>query len=124
MAAGVSPAVGTRWFRECGGMPPLNLGPQSGRYLSFVEREEIAILQARGCGVREISRHGRSVRTDDQASEAILHILPQFTVRSELGNFRTLRTPIGVPLGGRGPVLEISTSCSRVPPQFSRDRRR
>ena len=64
VAAGVSPAVGTRWFRECGGMPPLNLRPQSGRYLSFVEREEIAILQARGCGVREISRQlGRSPST-------------------------------------------------------------
>ena len=46
VAAGVSPAVGTRWFRQCGGMPPFNLRPVSGRYLSFVEREEIAVLQA------------------------------------------------------------------------------
>jgi IS30 family transposase len=29
----------------------------SGRYLSFAEREEIALLRARGCGVREIARH-------------------------------------------------------------------
>jgi hypothetical protein len=50
--AGASPAVGTRWFREAGGMRPITLTPVSGRYLSFAEREEIAILRARGCGVR------------------------------------------------------------------------
>ena len=54
--AGVSPAVGTRWFREAGGMPPISLAPLSGRYLSFAEREEIAILRARGHAVREIAR--------------------------------------------------------------------
>ena len=59
MAAGVSPAVGARWFRQCGGMPPFSLRPLSGRYLSFVEREEIAVLQARGCGIREIARQLR-----------------------------------------------------------------
>ena len=38
--------------------------PVSGRYLSFVEREEIAVLHARECGVREIARHlGRSPST-------------------------------------------------------------
>ncbi len=62
--AGVSPAVGTRWFREGGGMPSVSPSPLSGRYLSFVEREEIAILQARDCGVREIAqRLGRSPST-------------------------------------------------------------
>ncbi len=64
VAAGVSPAVGTRWFRECGGMPPFSLRPPSGRYLSFVEREEIAVLRARGHGVREIARQlGRAAST-------------------------------------------------------------
>jgi IS30 family transposase len=62
--AGVSPAVGTRWFREAGGMPPITRARVSGRYLSFAEREEIAILRARGCGVREIARRaGRSAST-------------------------------------------------------------
>jgi IS30 family transposase len=56
VAAGVSPAVGTRWFREAGGMPSLTLAPTSGRYLSFAEREEIAILHAQKLGVREIAR--------------------------------------------------------------------
>ena len=64
VAVGVSPSVGARWFRQCGGMPPLKLHPLSGRYLSFVEREEIAILRARGGGVREIARQlGRSPST-------------------------------------------------------------
>jgi len=62
--AGVSPAVGVRWFREGGGMPSVTLASLSGRYLSFAEREEIAILRARGCGVREIARQlGRSPST-------------------------------------------------------------
>jgi hypothetical protein len=59
VAAGVSPAVGVRWFREGGGMPSISQLPLSGRYLSFGEREEIAILNARDCGVREIARQMR-----------------------------------------------------------------
>ena len=56
--------VGSRWFRENGGMAPFSFVPVSGRYLSFVEREEIAVLHARQCGVREIARHlGRSPST-------------------------------------------------------------
>ncbi len=31
-------------------MPPIRLTPPSGRYLSFVEREEIAIMNAVDCG--------------------------------------------------------------------------
>jgi IS30 family transposase len=62
--AGVSPAVGTRWFREAGGMPPSDFAPHTGRYLSFLEREEIAILRTYGYGVREIATHlGRSPST-------------------------------------------------------------
>lgn len=65
VAAGVSPAVGVRWFREHGGMTPSSLlAPLSGRYLSFAEREEVALLRARGCGVRAIARRlGRSAST-------------------------------------------------------------
>ena len=63
-AAGVSLAVGSRWFRDGGGMPPISLAPLSGRYLSFAEREEIAILHAQRVGVREIARRlGRSGST-------------------------------------------------------------
>src|SRR5215218_1482957 len=55
-AVGVSQAVGSRWFRDRGGMPPISLAPLSGRYLSFAEREEIAILHAQRVGVRAIAR--------------------------------------------------------------------
>lgn len=56
IAVGVSSPVGSRWFREAGGMRPISLAPLSGRRLSFAEREEIAILKAQGAGVREIAR--------------------------------------------------------------------
>ena len=63
IGVGVSEAVGSRWFREAGGMPPSTLGrsskPPSGRYLLFAEREEIALLRAQGCGVREVARRLR-----------------------------------------------------------------
>ena len=62
--AGVSPAVGGRWFRQAGGMPPISLTLLSSRYLSFAEREEIAILHAQHVGVRVIARRlGRSPST-------------------------------------------------------------
>jgi IS30 family transposase len=68
VSAGVSPAVGIRWFRTAGGMPPSHLSssskPLSGRYLSFADREEIALLRAQGHGVREIARRlGRAAST-------------------------------------------------------------
>src|ERR1041385_5054827 len=61
LAVGASSAAGGRWFRQRGGMPTFMLAPVSGRYLSFAEREEIAMLKAQGAGVREIARRlGRS----------------------------------------------------------------
>ena len=64
VVAGVSPAVGTRWFREGGGMSTVSPAPLSGRFLSFVEREEIAVLHAQGYGVRGTARRlGRSPST-------------------------------------------------------------
>jgi len=64
LAVGASQAAGSRWFRERGGMPTFMLDPISGRYLSFQEREEIALLKAQGAGVREIARRlGRSPST-------------------------------------------------------------
>jgi IS30 family transposase len=63
-AVGVSAPVGCRWFRHGGGMPPMDLAPLSGRYLSFREREEIAILNAQQLGVCEIARRiGRHLST-------------------------------------------------------------
>jgi IS30 family transposase len=60
MEVGISQPVGTRWFREAGGMAPLHLSRSSkqlsGRYLAFAERERIALSRAQGLGVREIAR--------------------------------------------------------------------
>jgi len=62
--AGVAPAVGSRWFRQAGGVRTHPPTPLSGRYLSFAEREEIALLRAKDCGIRAIARQvGRSAST-------------------------------------------------------------
>lgn len=68
ISVGASQAVGTRWFRRAGGMAPSHLSPSSKplseRYLSFSEREEIALLRAQGRGVRAIARQlGRAGST-------------------------------------------------------------
>jgi len=53
---GVSWPVASRWFRHAGGMPPISLDEPTGRYLSFAEREDIALLRVQGIGVRQIAR--------------------------------------------------------------------
>lgn len=60
--------VGARWFRHAGGMPPTHLAPSApplrGRYLSFAEREVLALLRVQGLGVRECARRmGRAPST-------------------------------------------------------------
>src|SRR3981081_3916610 len=72
-AAGISPAVGARWFRHSGVVPSVTQSPLSGRCLAFVEREEIALLRDRGYGdarsnsafdeIAERNRIHRSVRS-------------------------------------------------------------
>ena len=64
IAAGVSGPVAFRWFRHAGGVKPCLPSVVSGRYLSFGEREDIAIWHAQGIGVRAIARRlGRSAST-------------------------------------------------------------
>jgi IS30 family transposase len=53
---GVPGVVGIRWFREGGGLPTISMAARSDRYLSFAEREEIALQKALGTGVRDIAR--------------------------------------------------------------------
>jgi IS30 family transposase len=61
---GVDRSTGLRWFIEAGGMSPIDLAEPRGRYLSFREREEIALDRAAGLGIREIARRlGRSPST-------------------------------------------------------------
>ena len=62
--AGVSADRGFRWFRECGGVPPVSLAEPVGRYLSLSEREEISRGLAAEMSFRAIARHlGRNVAT-------------------------------------------------------------
>jgi IS30 family transposase len=63
LVAGVPPAIGVRWFRTAGGIRPAmfgpSAGPPSGRYLSFREREEIAVLRVQSYSIQEIARRLR-----------------------------------------------------------------
>jgi IS30 family transposase len=62
--AGVSGPVAFRWFRHAGGVNPGLSATVSGRYLSFVERENVALWRAQNVTVREIARRlGRSPST-------------------------------------------------------------
>ena len=54
--AGVSSPVAFRWFRHAGGVNPHLPPTVSGRFLSFAEREDIAIWRAQQLGVREMAR--------------------------------------------------------------------
>ena len=53
---GISKPAGARLFSQGGGMPTVTQLPMSHRFLSFAEREDIAMHRASGCGVREIAR--------------------------------------------------------------------
>jgi IS30 family transposase len=64
LEAGVSSPVAYRWFRHAGGVNPALPPTVSGRYLSFAEREDIALWRVQKLGVREIARRlGRSPST-------------------------------------------------------------
>ena len=64
LEAGVSGPVGFRWFRHAGGVNPRLPATVSGRYLSFAEREDIAIWHAQDLSAREIARRlGRDPST-------------------------------------------------------------
>ena len=62
--AQVNGSTAQRWFRECGGVAPLELSEPEGRYLTLSEREEIAIGLAQQLSYREIGRRiGRAAST-------------------------------------------------------------
>src|SRR3954464_3583185 len=108
-AAGVSEQTGGRWFVEAGGMPPIKLAEPSGRYLSFVEREEIAVLLAQRLSIREIAR--RIGRRPSTVSRELGRNTPRYGAarggRLRLGLFRAppAHPPPPPPAGrpGRGP---------------------
>jgi IS30 family transposase len=90
LEAGVDTATGTRWFRQAGGMSPLDLAEPTGRYLTFAEREEIALLRATGLGVREIARHvGRHASTiSRELARGCLKRRPRGRYRASVAQFR------------------------------------
>ncbi len=62
--AGTYRKKGTRWVAACGGVRPRRSRDLPGRYLSFSEREEIALARARGESARLIARRlGRAPST-------------------------------------------------------------
>lgn len=64
LEARVSGPVGFRWFRHAGGVNPRLPPAVSGRYLSFSEREDIAIWHSQEVSAREIARRlGRDPST-------------------------------------------------------------
>ena len=93
LASGVSQPVGTRWFREAGGMAPISMVALSGRFLSFGEREELALLHAQRLAVREIARRmERSPSTISRASrKSCYRCLHKPRNRLGYGLTRTLR---------------------------------
>jgi hypothetical protein len=112
--AGVLEPVGVRWFRDGGGMPTVTFAPLSGRHLSFEEREEIALLRARGIGIRAIARRlGRSPST----------------VSRELRRIAATRggkldaAPIPLPFLNLGPVASVAQhaqiECRRRAGEFT-----
>ena len=110
-AVGVSSPVGSRWFREAGGMRPVSLAPLSGRYLSFAEREEIAILKAKGCGVREIARQTRPFARRRSAGSCA-GMRPPGRSRRVIGPSMPSGTLIGGPRDPRWPSWLPTRSCA------------
>ena len=56
VAVGVSGTIGQKWFRDAGGMPPLELSPPSSRFLSASDRETIGLELAAGRTRAHIAR--------------------------------------------------------------------
>src|SRR4051794_37087408 len=71
-------------------MSPLDLAEPTGRYLTFDEREEIALLRAAGLGVREIARQvGRDASTiSRELARGCLNRRPRGRYRASVAQFR------------------------------------
>jgi hypothetical protein len=68
--------------------------------------------------------HRAAVGTDDRPGEPVLHIEPQRVVGGELCPLWTPGLPIGMPLRGRGPMVQGSATGRSVAAQVALDRRR
>ena len=90
LEVGVEGSTGRAWFAQAGGMSPLDLAEPTGRYLTFGEREEIALLRAAGLGVREIARQvGRDASTiSRELARGCLKRRPRGRYRASVAQFR------------------------------------
>jgi IS30 family transposase len=87
-------------------MATVSLAAPSGRHLSLAEREEIAILRAGGCGVREVARRlDRSPSTISQGTAA-----QRREARRPAGLTIARRTRSGTRTGARGGPSRPSSS--------------
>jgi hypothetical protein len=67
--------------------------------------------------------HGRPTCRRDRAREPVLHVVSQYVVGGQLGHLRPPCLSIGVPLRGRGPVLQAAATGRGVATQLPGDRR-
>src|SRR6185295_221652 len=51
----------------------------------------------------------------------VLHVLSKLVVYSQLRHLRASRLPVGVPLGGRSPILESATTGRGVSTELPRN---
>jgi hypothetical protein len=59
----------------------------------------------------------RPVEFADRARQGILHVLAECLVDGKLRQFRSPRTPICMPLGRQGTIVEIATARRGIPSQ-------
>src|SRR5437762_3339358 len=114
---GVSQAVGTRWFRHAGGVGPNLPATVSGRYLSFSEREDIALWRAQDVGVREIAR--RLGRSPSAISRELRRNASTRTYRLDYRDDESMRVSHeaiyqALYVQGRGALRRELTACLRT----------
>jgi hypothetical protein len=104
LEAGISQPVGARLFRKAGGMPPSmfrsSAKPPCGRYLSFAEREEIALLRVQGLSMRNIGR-----RLDRSASTISRELRRNAATRSGGLDYRASTAQWHAERSGRRPKI-------------------
>ena len=112
--AGVASDTGKGWFNKGGGMRTVSPHPLSGRYLSFAEREEIAVLVAQGLGVRAVARTlGRS---PSSISRSCIATRRGATTGTPIGPVQPKRTPIAAPDDPRRQSSSPTTSSGATWP--------
>ena len=108
--ARVSGPVGFRWFRHAGGVNPCLPPAVSGRYLSFAEREDIALLGAQGWGSRDRPPAGPQ-SVDDLAGGARATPRPGPTSWTTRRRSRS-GMPSVAPVDRRSPSWSPTTGCA------------